>query len=287
MKTGNLTEVGVRVIVRKRFLASNFSLLSSRWNLQKEFLRNLCIFPFLCVTNPNPNPSKKKTKFHWIWCSTVLQFSMEFPDWISENSCFLGNSLLELLSRSVIRTVNICLNYIHFLILFFDLGCCLLLLSSHLMRFLWSVIFHLLSNCVSVLFRIVKKILIVHISVVPMECLSPDSKQKRVVLSLNWRISHLVTAKRVFINTLLCNILRIQIKSKFLVQRCSTHSQMLHDTGKSIAVSFGFVPEKLQVGKKQCSKKVGLTFFFFFFKWSWWFVHVLCVLSIGVGDVIK
>ena len=39
---------------------------------------------------------------------------------------------------------------------------------------------------------------------------------------------------------------------------------MLHDTGKSIAVSFGFVPEKLQV-ETECSRKVGLTFFFFFF----------------------
>ena len=64
---------------------------------------------------------------------------------------------------------------------------------------------------------------------------------------------------------------------------------MLHDTGKSIAVSFGFVPEKLEVGKNSALEKLDLLFFsfFFFFKWSWWFVDVLCVLSVGVGDVIK
>ena len=90
-----------------------------------------------------------------------------------------------LLCRSVIRTADICLNYVLFLILFFDLGSCLPLLSSHLMGFLWSVIFDFLSNFVSVLFRIVKKLLIVHISVVPTECLSKDSKQNPVVLSLN------------------------------------------------------------------------------------------------------
>ena len=37
----------------------------------------------------------------------------------------------------------------------------LFLLSSHLMGFLWSVIFHFLSKFVSVPFRIVKKLLIV------------------------------------------------------------------------------------------------------------------------------
>ena len=89
------------------------------------------------------------------------------------------------LCRSVIRTVNICLYYIPFSILFFDLGSCLPLLSSHLMGFLWSVIFNFLSNFVSVLFRIVTKLLTVHILVVAMECLSTDSKQKRVVFSLN------------------------------------------------------------------------------------------------------
>ena len=186
MKTGNWTAVEVR----GRFLASNFISFKSSWNFQGESLRNLCILPFLCMTNPNPNPSKKKTKLHWIRCSAVLYgnpwlnfreflFSRELPAWI--------------VSRSVIRTVNICLNYIPFLILFFDLGSCLLLLSSHLMGFLWLVIFHFLSKFVSVLFKIVKKLLIVHILVIPMECLSKDSTQKRVVLSLNWRISHLVT----------------------------------------------------------------------------------------------
>ena len=41
---------------------------------------------------------------------------------------------------------------------------------------------------------------------------------------------------------------------------------MLHDAGKSIAVSIGFVAEKLEVWGKQCSRKVGLTFFLFFLK---------------------
>ena len=90
-----------------------------------------------------------------------------------------------LLSRSVFRTVNICLNYVPFLILLFDLESCLLLLSLHLVGFLWSVIFHFLSKFFSVLFKIVKKLLIVHTSVIPTECLSKDSTQKRVVLSLN------------------------------------------------------------------------------------------------------
>ena len=41
---------------------------------------------------------------------------------------------------------------------------------------------------------------------------------------------------------------------------------MLHDTGKSIAVSVGFVPEKLEVGKKSALEKLDLLFFFFFLK---------------------
>ena len=40
---------------------------------------------------------------------------------------------------------------------------------------------------------------------------------------------------------------------------------MLHDTGKSIAVSIGFVAEKLQVGKNSALEKLDLVFFFFFF----------------------
>ena len=59
---------------------------------------------------------------------------------------------------------------------------------------------------------------------------------------------------------------------------------MLHNTSKSIAVSFGSVPEKLQVEKKSALEKLDLLSFF---KWSWWFMHVLCVLSVGVGDVVK
>ena len=41
---------------------------------------------------------------------------------------------------------------------------------------------------------------------------------------------------------------------------------MLHDTGKSTAVSIGFVAEKLEVGKNSALEKLDLLFFFFFFK---------------------
>ena len=41
---------------------------------------------------------------------------------------------------------------------------------------------------------------------------------------------------------------------------------MLHNTGKSIAVSFGFVPEKLQVEKKSALEKLDLLLFIYFFK---------------------
>ena len=59
----------------------------------------------------------------------------------------------------------------------------------------------------------------------------------------------------------------MQVKSKFLVEACSTHCQMLHDAGKSIAVSFRFVPKKVQVEKKSALEKLDLLFsFFFFFK---------------------
>ena len=40
---------------------------------------------------------------------------------------------------------------------------------------------------------------------------------------------------------------------------------MLHDTGKSIAVSIGLVAEKLEVGKNSALEKLDLLFFFFFF----------------------
>ena len=40
---------------------------------------------------------------------------------------------------------------------------------------------------------------------------------------------------------------------------------MLHETGKSIAVSVGFVAEKLEVGKNSALEKLDLLFFFFFF----------------------
>ena len=37
---------------------------------------------------------------------------------------------------------------------------------------------------------------------------------------------------------------------------------MLHEAGKSIAVSVGFVPEKLEVGKNSTLEKLDLLFFF-------------------------
>ena len=65
---------------------------------------------------------------------------------------------------------------------------------------------------------------------------------------------------------------------------------MLHDTGKSIAVSIGFVAEKLEVGKNSALEKLDLLFFFFFFFLKMKLVIcacVVCVLSVGVVDVIK
>ena len=67
---------------------------------------------------------------------------------------------------------------------------------------------------------------------------------------------------------------------------------MLHDTGKSIAVSIGFVAEKLEVGKNSALEKLDLLFFFFFFFLKMKLVICacvvcVCVLSVGVVDVIK
>ena len=67
---------------------------------------------------------------------------------------------------------------------------------------------------------------------------------------------------------------------------------MLHDTGKSIAVSVGFVAEKLEVGKNSALEKLDLLFFFFFFFLKMKLVICacvvcVCVLSVGVVDVIK
>ena len=66
---------------------------------------------------------------------------------------------------------------------------------------------------------------------------------------------------------------------------------MLHETGKSIAVSVGFVAEKLEVGKNSALEKLDLLFFFFFFfKMKLVIcacVVCVCVLSVGVVDVIK
>ena len=53
---------------------------------------------------------------------------------------------------------------------------------------------------------------------------------------------------------------------------------MLHDTSKSIAVSVGFVPEKLEVGKNSALKKLDLLFFFFFLKMK--LVICACVVCV-------
>ena len=65
---------------------------------------------------------------------------------------------------------------------------------------------------------------------------------------------------------------------------------MLHDTGKNIAVSVGFVAEKLEVGKNSALEKLDLLFFFFFFfknEVGDLCMCCVCVLSVGVVDVIK
>ena len=62
---------------------------------------------------------------------------------------------------------------------------------------------------------------------------------------------------------------------------------MLHESGKSIAVSFGFVPEKVEVGKNSALEKLDLLFFFFFKMKLVICACVVCVLSVGVVDVIK
>ena len=41
---------------------------------------------------------------------------------------------------------------------------------------------------------------------------------------------------------------------------------MLYYSGKSVAVGFGFVPEKLEVEEKSALEKLDLLLFFFFFK---------------------
>ena len=54
---------------------------------------------------------------------------------------------------------------------------------------------------------------------------------------------------------------------------------MLYCSGKSVAVGFGFVPEKLEVEEKSALEKLDLLFFFFFFgKMTLQFLHVLCVV---------
>ena len=63
---------------------------------------------------------------------------------------------------------------------------------------------------------------------------------------------------------------------------------MLHEAGKSIAVSVGFVPEKLEVGKNSALEKLDLLFFFFFKnEVGDLCMCCVCVLSVGVVHVIK
>ena len=57
---------------------------------------------------------------------------------------------------------------------------------------------------------------------------------------------------------------------------------MLHDTGKSIAVSVGFVAEKLEVGKNSALEKLDLLFFFFFFFLKMKLVICACVVCVCV-----
>ena len=63
---------------------------------------------------------------------------------------------------------------------------------------------------------------------------------------------------------------------------------MLHDSGKSIAVSFGFVSEKLHVGKNSALEKLDLLFFSFFLMELVICACVVCVvfwcgLGLGLG----
>ena len=63
---------------------------------------------------------------------------------------------------------------------------------------------------------------------------------------------------------------------------------MLHDSGKSIAVSFGFVPEKLPIGKNSALEKLDLLFSFIFLMKLVICVCVVCVvywceLGLGLG----
>ena len=62
---------------------------------------------------------------------------------------------------------------------------------------------------------------------------------------------------------------------------------MLHEAAKSIAVSIGFVPEKLEVGKNSALEKLDFFFFFFLNEVGDLCMCCVCVLSVGVVDVIK
>ena len=53
---------------------------------------------------------------------------------------------------------------------------------------------------------------------------------------------------------------------------------MFHNSGKSIAVSFGFIPKKLEVGKNSALEKLDLLFFFLKMK----LVICACVVCVCV-----
>ena len=61
---------------------------------------------------------------------------------------------------------------------------------------------------------------------------------------------------------------------------------MLYCSGKSVAVGFGFVPEKLEVEEKSALEKLDLLFFFFFF-WKNDFAISACVVCGLVEVMIK
>ena len=63
---------------------------------------------------------------------------------------------------------------------------------------------------------------------------------------------------------------------------------MLHDSDKSIAVSFGFVPEKLHVGKNSALEKLDLLFTFFFNEVGDLYMCCVCCLLVWVrGTVVE
>ena len=55
---------------------------------------------------------------------------------------------------------------------------------------------------------------------------------------------------------------------------------MLYYSGKSVAVGFGFVAEKLEVEEKSALEKLDLLFFFFFFFLKMKLVICACVVCV-------